>query len=154
MEIRSIQMYGHVGKAFTHWRYWSWRLIAEKMLKRCQKDAVSSPHAYTSTTTTKISWSVYGLHSCFLNSDAEDHDPEKCEHANSNAVQITWRRCCSKMTWNWICSNVDDQLKATLKDHPTHKASHQVFIADNTIQWWLEVILCRWSTHNFIKWSS
>ena len=39
-----------------------------------------------------------------------------------------------KMTWNWICSNVDDQLKATLKDHPTHKASHQVFTADNTIQ--------------------
>ena len=50
----------------------------------------------------------------------------------SNHMETMLLKDCLEML------NVDDQLKATSKDHPAHKASHQESTADNTTQRWLE----------------
>ena len=69
----------------------------------------------------KISWSINGLQPCFLNSDEEDHDPEKCEHANT-------KRFISHGDVNtprWL-SNIllDDAADVISKDHPSYWRCH------------------------------
>ena len=78
----------------------------------CRKDADPSPHAHTSTSKSKISWSLNGLQLCFHNSDAEDHDPEKCEHGNTKMFKSHG----DDTTQRWLKDiHLDDELELMSK---------------------------------------
>ena len=154
MKIYSTQLYGYVGKAFTHRRNWSWLMIVVYW-----KVADPSSRARTSTSTLKRSRSNMGVNYASTTLMLKIVIQKSVSKPNWKKDQITWRREYSKMTWRfttWLINtklhqriillikqvikssllttllkdgvkilNVDDQRKATSRDHPTHLTRHQ-----------------------------
>ena len=112
MEMRSTKMYGHVGKAFTHWRYISWRLlrIAEKML--IHHLMLTLQHQYLRH---HDHWMGLNYASTTL--------MQKIMIQKSVSMPTLW--CSNHMETMLLKDdlkilNLDDQHKATSRDHPTH----------------------------------